>query len=126
MVGTDQKTDIAVVKINQKDLPVITMGDSSNVHVGDFALAIGNPFSVGRTVTMGIISGTGRGGLGIEDYEDFIQTDAAIKPGISGGAVINVCGELVAVNAASLTGGGGGNQGVGFAIPLNMARTVMD
>jgi len=126
IVGTDQKTDIAVVKVNQKDLPVISLGDSSSVHVGDFALAIGNPFGLGRTVTMGIISATGRGNLGIEDYEDFIQTDAAINPGNSGGALINVQGDLVGVNTAIITGGGGGNQGVGFAIPVNMARNVMD
>ena len=126
IIGTDQKTDIAVVKVNQKDLPVITLGDSSKVHVGDFALAIGDPFGLSRTVTMGIISATGRGGLGIEDYEDFIQTDAAINPGNSGGALINVHGELVGINTAIITGGGGGNQGVGFAIPVNMARNVMD
>ncbi len=126
IVGTDQKTDIAVVKVDQKDLPVITMGNSSDVHVGDFALAIGNPFGLGRTVTMGIISATGRGGLGIEDYEDFIQTDAAINPGNSGGALINVHGDLVGINTAIITGGGGGNEGVGFAIPVNMARNVMD
>lgn len=126
IVGTDQKTDIAVVKVNQTNLPVITLGGSSKARVGDFALAIGNPFGLGRTVTMGIISATGRGGLGIEDYEDFIQTDAAINPGNSGGALINVHGELVGINTAIITGGGGGSEGVGFAIPVNMARNVMD
>ena len=127
IVGTDDKTDLAVVKVDQKNLPVITFADSSKVHVGDFALAIGNPFGIGRTVTMGIISATGRGGLGIEDYEDFIQTDAAINPGNSGGALINVDGNLVGINTAILTGGGGGgNEGIGFAIPVNMARNVMD
>jgi len=126
IIGTDRKTDVAVVKIDGKDLPVLTLGDSSKVRVGDFALAVGNPFGVGQTVTMGIVSATGRGGLGIEDYEDFVQTDAAINPGNSGGALVNVRGELIAINTAIISGGGGGNQGVGFAIPINMARSVMD
>ena len=102
------------------------MGDSSNVHVGDFALAIGNPFGLGRTVTMGIISATGRGGFRIESYEDFIQTDAAINPGNSGGALINVRGEPVGINTAIITGGGGGSEGIGSAIPVTIARNVMD
>jgi serine protease Do len=126
VVGTDKKSDLAVLKIDAKDLPVVTLGDSSHVEVGDFALAIGNPFGVGQTVTMGIVGATSRGGLGIEDYEDFIQTDAAINPGNSGGALVNVNGDLIGINTAILTGGGGGNQGVGFAIPINMARQVMD
>ncbi|MBS1856292.1 MAG: DegQ family serine endoprotease [Acidobacteria bacterium] len=126
IVGTDAKTDVAVVKIDGKNLPFLTLGDSSKVQVGDFALAVGNPFGIGRTLTMGIISATGRGGLGIEDYEDFLQTDAAINPGNSGGALVNVRGELVGINTAIIAGGGGGNQGVGFAIPVNMARAVMD
>ena len=126
VIGADAKTDVAVVKIDGKDLPVLTLGDSSKIQVGEFALAVGNPFGVGQTVTMGIISATGRGGLGIEDYEDFLQTDAAINPGNSGGALVNVHAELVGLNTAIITGGGGGNQGVGFAIPINMARTVMD
>ncbi len=126
VVGTDPKTDIAVVKIDAKDLPVLTLGDSSKVNVGDFALAVGNPFGIGQTVTMGIISATGRGDLGIEDYEDFIQTDAAINPGNSGGALVNVEGQLVGINTAIISGGSGGSQGVGFAIPVNMARRVMD
>jgi serine protease Do len=125
IVGTDAKTDVAVVKIEGKGLPVLTLGDSSKVQVGDFALAVGNPFGIGQTVTMGIISATGRGGLGIEDYEDFLQTDAAINPGNSGGALVNVRGELVGLNTAIISGGGG-NQGVGFAVPVNMARAVMD
>jgi serine protease Do len=124
VVGADAKTDVAVVKIDGKDLPVLTLGDSSKVQVGDFALAVGNPFGVGQTVTMGIISATGRGGLGIEDYEDFLQTDAAINPGNSGGALVNVRGELMGLNTAIISGGGG-NQGVGFAVPINMARAVM-
>jgi serine protease Do len=126
VVGADAKTDVAVVKIEGKDLPVLTLGDSSKVQVGDFALAVGNPFGIGQTVTMGIISATGRGGLGIEDYEDFLQTDAAINPGNSGGALVNVRGELVGLNTAIISGGSGGNQGVGFAVPVNMAREVMD
>ncbi len=125
IVGTDAKTDVAVVKVEGKDLPVLTFGDSSKVQVGDFALAVGNPFGIGQTVTMGIISAIGRGGLGIEDYEDFLQTDAAINPGNSGGALVNVRGELVGINTAIISGGGG-NQGVGFAVPVNMARAVMD
>ncbi len=126
VVGTDPKTDLAVVRIDTKGLTPLVLGDSSHAAVGDFALAVGNPFGVGETVTMGIISATGRGGLGIEDYEDFIQTDAAINPGNSGGALVNVSGELVGINTAIITGGnGGGNQGVGLAIPSNMARTVM-
>ena len=126
VVGTDAKTDVAVVKIGAQDLPVLTLGDSSKEEVGDFVLAVGNPFGIGETVTMGIISATGRGGLGIEDYEDFLQTDAAINPGNSGGALVNVRGELVGLNTAIISGGGGGNEGVGFAVPVNMAREVMD
>ena len=125
IVGTDPKTDVAVLKVEAKNLPVLTFGDSSKMQVGDFAIAVGNPFGVGQTVTMGIISAIGRGGLGIEDYEDFIQTDAAINPGNSGGAMVNVRGELIGINTAIISGGGG-NQGVGFAVPVNMARGVMD
>ncbi len=126
IVGTDPKTDIAVVKIEAKGLPVLILGDSSKVQVGEFALAVGNPFGIGQTLTMGIISATGRRGLDIEDYEDFIQTDAAVNPGNSGGALVNVRGELVGINTAIVSGGGGGNQGVGFAVPVNMARSVMN
>jgi len=126
VIGTDNRSDLAVIKINAKDLPFASFGAPDRVNVGDFALAIGNPFGVGQTVTMGIISATGRGGLGIEDYEDFIQTDAAINPGNSGGALVNVNGTLIGINTAILTGGGGGSQGVGFAIPMTMARNVMD
>jgi len=125
LVGADPKTDIAILKIDAKDLPAVALGDSTHMRVGDFAVAVGNPFGVGQTVTMGIISATGRGGLGIEDYEDFIQTDAAINPGNSGGALVDVNGNLVGINTAILSGGGG-NQGVGFAVPINMARYVMD
>jgi serine protease Do len=125
IIGTDPKTDIAVLKVDGNDFPAITVGDSSKVQVGDYALAIGDPFGVGQTVTMGIISAMNRGNLGIEDYEDFIQTDAPINPGNSGGALINDRGELVGINTAILSGGSGGNQGIGFAIPINLARGVM-
>jgi serine protease Do len=125
VVGTDPKTDIAVLKVEGSGFHAITIGDSSKVEVGDYALAIGDPFGVGQTVTMGIISAMNRGNLGIEDYEDFIQTDAPINPGNSGGALVNDRGELVGINTAILSGGSGGNQGIGFAIPINMARGVM-
>ncbi len=126
IIGTDPKTDIAVVQVDTRSLPTITLGDSAQVQVGDFALAIGNPFGIGQAVTMGIVSAVGRGNLGIEDYEDFIQTDAAINPGNSGGALINVRGELIGINTAIITRGSPGNQGVGFAVPINMARQVME
>jgi serine protease Do len=125
VVGADPKTDIAVLKVEEKGLPTLSFADSSQVQVGDLTLAIGNPFGVGQTVTMGIISATGRGNLGIEDYEDFIQTDAAINPGNSGGALINARGELIGINTAILSRTGG-NQGVGFAVPANLAHTVMN
>jgi serine protease Do len=124
VIGTDTKTDIALIKVDAKDLPRVMLGNSSNVEVGDIALAIGNPFGLGQTVTMGIVSATSRGGLGIEDYEDFIQTDASINPGNSGGALVNTKGELIGINTAILSGSGG-NQGVGFAIPIDMVRQVM-
>ncbi|HTP30862.1 MAG TPA: DegQ family serine endoprotease [Candidatus Acidoferrales bacterium] len=125
VVGTDSKTDLAVVKVSANNLPVLELADSSKIEVGQFCLAIGDPFGIGQTVTMGIISAVGRGGLGIEDYEDFIQTDAAINPGNSGGALADVNGNLIGINTA-IVSGGGGNQGVGFAIPANMARRVTD
>ena len=108
VVGTDPKTDIAVLKIEGSNSPSVTIGDSSKVQVGDYALAIGDPFGVGQTVTMGIVSATGRTNLGIEDYEDFIQTDAPINPGNSGGALVNDRGELVGINTAILSHGSGG------------------
>jgi serine protease Do len=126
IVGTDPKTDVAVLKLEGSNFPAITLGDSSKVQVGDYALAIGDPFGVGQTVTMGIVSAKGRGNLGIEDYEDFIQTDAPINPGNSGGALINNLGELVGINTAILSHGSGGNEGIGFAIPVNLARQVMN
>ncbi len=126
VVGTDPRTDIAVLKIDANHLPALTIGDSSKLKVGDLVFAIGDPFGVGETATMGIVSATGRGlGGALEHYEDFIQTDAAINPGNSGGALLDVHGNLVGINTAIITGGGGGNQGVGFAIPVNMARNVM-
>jgi serine protease Do len=126
VIGTDPLTDIAVVKINESNIPVLSLSDSSRAQVGDVVLAVGNPFGLSQTVTMGIISATGRSGLGIERFEDFIQTDAPINPGNSGGALINTRGELVGINTAILAGDGGGNQGIGFAIPVNLARSVMD
>jgi serine protease Do len=126
VVGTDPKTDVAVLKLEGSNFPAITLGDSSKVQVGDYALAIGDPFGVGQTVTMGIVSAKGRGNLGIEDYEDFIQTDAPINPGNSGGALINDRGELIGINTAILSHGSGGNEGIGFAIPVNLAQQVMN
>src|SRR5438309_1371411 len=125
VVGRDPKTDIAVLKIEAKDLPHITFADSDKIEVGDVVLALGNPFGIGQTVTMGIVSATGRGGMGIEDYEDFIQTDAAINPGNSGGALVDAEGRLIGINTAILSRSGG-NQGVGFAVPVNLARNVME
>ena len=125
VVGRDPRTDIAVLKIDAKDLPFIMFADSDKIDVGDVVLALGNPFGIGQTVTMGIVSATGRGGMGIEDYEDFIQTDAAINPGNSGGALVDAEGRLIGLNTAILSRSGG-NQGVGFAIPANLARSVMD
>ena len=126
VVGTDPKSDIAVLKIDTTNLPSITVADSSKVQVGDYALAVGDPFGVGQTVTMGIVSATGRSHLGIEQYEDFIQTDAPINPGNSGGALVNDRGELIGINTAIIAHGSEGNQGIGFAIPANMARNVME
>jgi serine protease Do len=124
VVGRDPKSDIAVVKVSADDLPTVPLADSDKVEVGDVVLAIGNPFGVGQTVTKGIVSATGRGGMGIEDYEDFIQTDAAINPGNSGGALVDIDGRLIGINTAILSRSGG-SQGVGFAIPSDLARTVM-
>ena len=126
VIGKDAKIDLAVVKIDAANLPVIAIGNNAKMEIGDYVLAIGNPYGVGQTVTMGIISATGRTGLGIEEYEDFIQTDAAINPGNSGGALVNDRGELIGINTAILAGGSGGNQGIGFAVPVNLARQVMD
>ena len=125
VVGRDPKSDIAVIKIDAKNLPAVPIADSDKVQVGDIVLAVGNPFGVGQTVTTGIVSATGRGNLGIEDYEDFIQTDAAINPGNSGGALVDVEGRLIGINTAIFSRTGG-NQGIGFAIPSDLARNVMD
>jgi serine protease Do len=126
VVGSDPKTDVAVVKISATGLPTLAFGNSDKLQVGDYVFAIGDPFGIGETATMGIVSAKGRGHLDIEDYEDFIQTDAAINPGNSGGALVDARGELVGINTAILAGNGGGNQGIGFAIPIDMARRVMD
>jgi serine protease Do len=125
VVGKDARTDVAVLKVDASGLPTLPFGDSSKMQPGDFVLAVGNPFGLNGTVTMGIVSATGRRGLDIEDYEDFIQTDAAINPGNSGGALIDAEGQLVGINTAILSGSSGGNQGIGFAIPINMAHQVM-
>ncbi len=125
VVGTDPATDLAVIKIDGGELPSAILADSDQLAIGDVVLAIGNPFGIGQTVTMGIVSAVGRGGLGIVDYEDFIQTDASINPGNSGGALIDTEGRLVGINTAILSPSGG-NMGVGFAIPINMARDVME
>jgi len=127
IIGTDPQTDVAVLKIDAHNLPTLPLGDSSKVEIGDIALAIGNPFGIGQTVTMGIIGAKGRSlGGTVEAYEDFIQTDAAINRGNSGGALINTNGQLVGINTAILGGDNGGNVGIGFAIPVNMARNVME
>ena len=123
--GRDPKTDLAVIKIDAKDLPTLQMGDSDKLKVGEFVLAVGNPYGLNQTITMGIVSAVGRANVGIADYEDFIQTDAAINPGNSGGALVNARGELVGINTAIFSTTGG-YQGIGFAIPSNMARTVMN
>jgi serine protease Do len=126
VIGTDPRTDVAVLKIEGSNFPFLTLADSSKVEIGDVVLAIGNPFGVGQTVTAGIVSATGRGGLGIEQVEDFIQTDAPINPGNSGGALVDDEGHLIGINTAILSGNSGGNQGIGFAVPINMARHDMD
>ena len=125
VVGTDPKTDIAVVKINAKNLPTIPWGDSDKLEVGEYVLAIGNPFGLNQTVTQGIVSAVGRANVGIADYEDFIQTDAAINPGNSGGAMVNARGQLVGINTAIFSRSGG-YMGIGFAVPSDMAHSVME
>jgi serine protease Do/serine protease DegQ len=124
VIGTDPEADIAVIQIPAERLSALTLADSSRLRVGDFVVAIGNPFGLGQTVTSGIISALGRSGLGIEGFEDFIQTDASINPGNSGGALVNLRRELVGVNTAIIAPGGG-NVGIGFAIPANMAAQIM-
>ncbi len=125
VVGTDPRTDLAVIKINAKDLPTLSFGDSSKLKTGDIVLAVGNPFGLNQTITMGIVSAVGRSNIGLSDFEDFIQTDAAINPGNSGGALVNGGGELVGINTAIFSTSGG-YMGIGFSIPSDMAKTVMD
>ncbi len=125
VIGTDPDTDLAVLKIDLDRLPAITFGNSDTLLVGDAVLAIGNPFGVGQTVTAGIVSALGRNQLGINTFENFIQTDAAINPGNSGGALVDVDGNLVGINSA-IYSRSGGNMGIGFAIPVSTARQVMD
>jgi S1-C subfamily serine protease len=123
-VGSDVGTDVAVIRVEAQALPAIAIGNSDRLEVGDFVLAIGNPFLIGQTVTSGIVSALHRNNLGIEQYEDFIQTDAAIYPGNSGGALVNLRGELIGINTGFL--GAGTNPGMGFAIPINMVRAIAD
>ena len=125
VVGADPETDIALLKIDADSLTALPFADSNELQVGDYVVAIGNPFGLGQTITAGIVSAVGRSGLRLESYEDFIQTDAAINVGNSGGALINLKGELVGINTAIFSGRGG-NIGIGFAIPINMARQIMD
>ena len=127
LIGTDPRTDIAVLKIEGSNFPYLTLADSSKVEVGDVVLAVGDPFGVGQTVTAGIVSATGRNlKNAIEEVEDFIQTDAPINPGNSGGALVDDDGHLIGINTAILSGNSGGNQGIGFAVPINLARHDMD
>ncbi len=125
VIGSDPRTDLAVVKINANNLPTLNFGESSKLKTGDVVLAIGNPFGLNQTITMGIVSAVGRSNVGIADLEDFIQTDAAINPGNSGGAMVNARGELVGINTAIFSTSGG-YMGIGFAIPADMAKTVMN
>ena len=125
VIGSDPKTEISVVKIEATGLPTVSWGDSDLLQVGEVVLAVGNPYGLNQTVTMGIVSALGRANVGIADYEDFIQTDAAINPGNSGGALVNIKGELVGINTA-IYSTSGGYQGIGFAIPSNMVKSVMD
>jgi serine protease Do/serine protease DegQ len=127
IVGTDPATDVALIKIPPENLSALPLADSDALRVGDFVVAIGNPFGLGQTVTSGIVSALGRSGLGIEGYEDFIQTDASINPGNSGGALVNLRGELVGINTAIFSPGQNpGNVGIGFAIPSNMVKQISD
>ncbi len=125
IVGTDTPSDVAVLKVKSDNLTQVNLGDSAKIEVGDFVVAIGNPFGLSHTVTSGIVSGLSRSGITPDGYEDFIQTDASINPGNSGGALVNLKGELIGINTAILSRSGG-NIGIGFAIPVNMAHNVMD
>ncbi len=125
VIGGDKDTDIALLQVEAKNLTALTMGDTTTMRVGDYVVAVGNPFGLGQTVTSGIVSALGRSSLGIEGYEDFIQTDASINPGNSGGALVNLKGELIGINTA-IIGPTGGNVGVGFAVPTTMVKSVMN
>jgi serine protease Do len=125
LIGTDKHTDVAIIKIEGDDLPMLAMGDSDEIEVGEWVLAVGSPFGLSGTVTSGIVSAKGRNSMGITDYEDFIQTDAAINPGNSGGPLVNMRGEAIGINTAIVSRSGGYN-GIGFAIPMNMAREICD
>ncbi|ALC14946.1 periplasmic trypsin-like serine protease lipoprotein DegQ [Desulfuromonas soudanensis] len=125
IVGTDPPTDLAVIKIDESDLPFLRLGDSDQLEVGDWVLAVGNPFGLSHTLTAGIVSAKGRSGMGLNDYENFIQTDAAINPGNSGGPLVNLDGAMVGINTAIFSRSGG-SMGIGFAIPVNMAKQIRD
>jgi serine protease Do len=125
IIGTDPQTDLAVIKIDVKNLPVATLGNSDNLKIGQWVIAVGNPFQLMHTVTAGIVSATGRSSIGLAQYEDFIQTDAAINPGNSGGALADLDGRVIGINTA-ISSPSGGNVGIGFAIPINMAKQVME
>ena len=125
LIGADPEADVALLRVPPQNLTAVPFGDSDTMQVGDYVIAIGNPFGLGQTVTSGIISALGRSGLGIEGYEDFIQTDAAINPGNSGGALVDLRGRLIGINTA-IVGPTQGNVGIGFAIPINMAREITD
>ena len=125
IIGTDPKTDIAVLKVNAKEMPAIVVGDSEILEIGDFVVAIGNPFGLGQTVTGGMVSVVGKGNIGTTDYKDFIQTDASINPGNSGGALVDAQGRLIGISTAIISRDGG-NQGIGLAVPINLAKNVME
>ena len=126
IIGRDSDTDVAVIRVQAEDLVAVPLADSTELRVGDFVVAVGNPFGLGQTVTSGIVSALGRSGLGIESIEDFIQTDASINIGNSGGALVNLRGELVGINTAIYGAGNQGSIGIGFAIPANLANDVME
>jgi S1-C subfamily serine protease len=125
IIGVDTWTDLALLKVNLRNLPVVAWGDSSRLKVAEWVMAIGNPYQLSQSVSLGIVSALGRSGMGITAYEDFIQTDAAINPGNSGGALVNARGELVGINTA-IYSQSGGYQGIGFAVPSNLARRIVD
>ena len=125
IIGTDSGSDLAVIKIDETDLPFLQLGNSENLEVGDWVLAVGNPFGLSHTLTAGVVSAKGRSGIGLSDYEDFIQTDAAINPGNSGGPLVNLEGEVIGINTAIFSRSGG-YMGIGFAIPINMAKDVKE